>query len=216
MDARFRRWSGNALWTWPTRGFGPATSPGSSASATAASARSWDGKHINKHLARLPVTVHRPVRVLWPLKSLLTYPGHFKVCLTANWLHFKVKVLCAQSPLTPPSLLPLLPVTTRQAASSPAWSAAPSPRWPPRKSWTKSQSTRGRIPPCSPGRSGTGCWRRECVTATRCPAWAPLTGDKLNYEWNRIRGANMPLWLGSMWIRENSDTAASSNIDGNA
>ena len=90
-------------------------------------------------------------------------------------------------PLIKSSFTPsVLPATTRQEASSRVWSAAPSPRWPPRKLWTRSPITRGRTPPCSRGRSGTGCWQRACVTATRCPAWAPLTGDKVNHEWNHV------------------------------
>lgn len=44
MDARSRRSSGSALWTWLTRVFGPATSPVSCGSAMAASARSWAGE----------------------------------------------------------------------------------------------------------------------------------------------------------------------------
>lgn len=57
MDVHSRRWSGNASWTWPTRGSGPVTSPGSSESATAASARSWAGKRPSVpacRSARLP------------------------------------------------------------------------------------------------------------------------------------------------------------------
>ena len=94
--------------------------------------------------------------------------------------------------LHPTPLLSFPPVTTKRAASNRVLSAARSLRWPPQKSSTKSPTTKGRIPPCSPGRSETGCWRRECVTATRCPAWAPLTGDKLNYEWNPVRAASTP------------------------
>ena len=99
--------------------------------------------------------------------------------------------------LHPTPLPSFLTVTTRRAASNRVSSAAQSQRWPPRKSLTKSQTTKGRIPPCSPGRSETDCWQRECVTATRCPAWAPLTGDKLNYEWNPVR-ASTPLGLSGM------------------
>ncbi len=82
MVARFRRWSGNASWTWPTREFGPVTSPGSSESATAASARSWDGERVNKLLTQLPDTVNQPV--LWPLKVCLRNRDALVMCFSQS------------------------------------------------------------------------------------------------------------------------------------
>lgn len=45
MAGRCQRWFASASWTWRTRVSGPVTSPASSASAMAASARSSAGKH---------------------------------------------------------------------------------------------------------------------------------------------------------------------------
>lgn len=152
MAVRFRRWSGNASWTWPTRASGPATSPGSSGSATAASARSWGGECFTP----LPA-------VLWPVYLFRT------LCWHEIWLEFSFFFLTQW--LGPSA-------TMRQAASSLASLVAPSRKWLPRKSWRRSQSTRGRIPPCLRGKSETGCWQRVCVMGTQCPVWAPLTGEK--------------------------------------
>lgn len=68
--------------------------------------------------------------------------------------------------------------TMRQEASDQAWSEALSPKWPLpelcKPSWIWNTPT----PPCSPGRSETGCCWMESVTRTVCPASAPSTGTE--------------------------------------
>lgn len=138
------------------------TSPDSCVSATAVSARSWDGEQ----LCSLFTSCFRQHAVPSACRRLVNLSEK----LFTDFFFF----------FYPHDFSPS-PVIMRPAASSLASSVALSPRWPPQRWWTKSQSTRGRTPPCSPGRSETGCWPRVCATATRCPASAPLTGDKLNY-----------------------------------
>lgn len=46
MVVHFQRLSGNVLWIWPTRGSDPVTSPASSGSAMAVSARYLDGEDL--------------------------------------------------------------------------------------------------------------------------------------------------------------------------
>ena len=56
-------------------------------------------------------------------------------------------------------------------------SEAANPKLPHLLWWTPLVNTRRRTPPCSPGRSGTDCWPRACVTRTACPACPASTGS---------------------------------------
>lgn len=64
---------------------------------------------------------------------------------------------------------------------------------PPHPKWWKNRWYKRQIPPCLPGRSGTGCWRNGCVvTMTQCPASVPSTGEWLGAmpEWGSGWGGN--------------------------
>lgn len=77
--------------------------------------------------------------------------------------------------------------TMKQGASDQEWLEALSPKWPLPElckwSWVWNKPT----PPCSPGRSETGCSWSECVNTTVCPASAPSTG-----RWSHVYTVRLP------------------------